>query len=255
MRDWFTAERVDGETWRISERGHWEQPNSWLLIGQGRAALIDSGLGVGDIAAFVRTLTPLPVTVFLTHAHWDHIGGLAAFPDFRMHAAEVGWLTGKFPLSEEEVRRQLSLKPCAFPDGFDPSAYRVFRGSPAGTLADGEDADVGGRKLVALHTPGHSPGHLCYFERARGYLWTGDLLYRGQLDAFYPTTDPQAFFRSLRRLAGMEKEVSRLLPGHYGEPERGLLRRAADAFARLDERGLLRQGSGIFGFGDFSVRL
>lgn len=75
------------------------------------------------------------------------------------------------------------------------------------------------------------------------------------MDAFYPTADPQAFFRSLRRLAGMEKEVSRLLPGHYGEPERGLLRRAADAFARLDERGLLRQGSGIFGFGDFSVRL
>ena len=54
MRDWFTAERVDGETWKISERGHWEQPNSWLLIGQGRAALIDSGLGVGDIAAMAR---------------------------------------------------------------------------------------------------------------------------------------------------------------------------------------------------------
>lgn len=93
----------------------------------------------------------------------DHIGGLSAFPDFGMHAAEADWLTQRFPLTDEQVRRELLREPCAFPEGFRPENYRVFRGAPARLLSDGEETDAGGRRLIALHTPGHSPG-TCVFS-------------------------------------------------------------------------------------------
>lgn len=88
MKEWLTIEKIDGETYALSEYGHWEQTHTYLLLGDTRALLIDTGLGVADIGAQVKTLTSLPVTVALTHAHWDHIGGLKFFPDFAMHEAE-----------------------------------------------------------------------------------------------------------------------------------------------------------------------
>ena len=41
-----------------------------------------------------------------------------------------------------------------------------------------------------LHTPGHAPGHMCFWEYERGSLYTGDLVYKKTLAAYFPTTDP-----------------------------------------------------------------
>ncbi len=46
---WFTVEKIDNFTYAISEYGHWENAHSYLLIGKTHAALIDTGLGIGDI--------------------------------------------------------------------------------------------------------------------------------------------------------------------------------------------------------------
>ena len=196
---WFTVERVDSETFVLSEYGHWEQPHSYLLLGQDRALLIDTGLGVADLRAAVTALTKLPVRAALTHAHWDHMGALAAFPEFALHEAEAPWLTDGFPLPAAAVRAQLTREPCVFPEGFSPETYQVFQGPPARRLREGDRLELGGRTLQVLHTPGHSPGHVCYYEPERGYLFSGDLIYGGCLDAFYPSTDPEAFRNSVER--------------------------------------------------------
>ena len=121
-------------------------------------------------------------------------------------------------------------------------------------LRDGDIIDLGGRQVQVLHTPGHSPGHCCYYEAARGRLYAGDLLYRGCLDAFYPTTSPEDFLSSLERIAALP--LREILPGHHAlncPPD--LAVRARDGFRRLRERGLLRQGARRFDFGDFQVHL
>ncbi len=51
--------------------------------------------------------------------------------------------------------------------------------------------DIGGREIEVLHTPGHSPGHMCFWEKSREYLFTGDLVYKDILFAYYPSTDPE----------------------------------------------------------------
>lgn len=73
--------------------------------------------------------------------------------------------------------------------------------------------DLGDRTLKVIHTPGHSPGHCCFYEPDRKYLYSGDLIYHGCLDAFYPATDLQQFFQSVRKVRALS--VRRILPGHH----------------------------------------
>ncbi len=76
MAGWFTVERLDDDTYAISEYRHWEHTHCYLLLGRERALVIDTGLGVAPLAPVVGALTCLPVAAALTHAHWDHMGGL-----------------------------------------------------------------------------------------------------------------------------------------------------------------------------------
>ena len=86
---WFTVEAIDADTYAISEYAHWEEPHCYLLNGDRASLLIDTGLGVGQIAAVAAGLAGRPVTAVLTHAHWDHMGGLRGFPAFAAHRAEL----------------------------------------------------------------------------------------------------------------------------------------------------------------------
>ena len=213
MNDWFTVERIDAQTFAISEYRHWEETHCYLLCGNERAFLIDTGLGVSDIKSIVDSLTKLPVKVVTTHAHWDHIGGHRFFNDIAVHGLEKDWLSVRFPLSLQAVKNNLTKLPCEYPPDFDLDAYRIFRGEPQELLHDGDLLDLGGRILKVLHTPGHSPGHCCFYEPERKYLFTGDLIYKGCLYAFFPTTEPGLFYDSVRKIRRCT--ISRILPGHH----------------------------------------
>lgn len=251
---WFTVEAIDPQTYVISENRHWEQVHSYLLLGVESALLIDTGLGVMPLRPLVEQATTLPVQIATTHVHWDHIGGHGEFDRRGVHPLERPWLEGGFPLPPAVVRANLTREPCDFPDNFSPENYGVYQGPATHLLEDGDLLDLGGRSIMALHTPGHSPGHLCYYEPERQFLFSGDLAYRGKLDAFYPSTDPAAFLSSIRRVAALP--VSRLLPGHYSlEGSPILLQNILKAMERLEHQSLLRHGGGIFPCDGFSIHL
>ena len=128
----------------------------------------------------------------------------------------------------------------------------MFQGIPTRVLQDGDVIDLGGRRIEVLHTPGHSPGHMCFFERDRGYLFTGDLVYKDVLFAYYPSTDPEAYLTSMERVAALP--VKRVFPAHHSldtQPE--LLIRIRDAFRALQAEGKLHHGGGQFDYGDFGI--
>ena len=254
MNDWFTVEEIDELTFAVSEYRHWEETHCYLLCGQDKAVLIDTGLGVSNIKHVVDSLTTLPVTVLTTHVHWDHIGGHRFFDRIAVHEAEKDWINGSFPLPLEEVKKQLTKLPCVFPEDFDADAYRLFQGEPQILLHDGNRIDLGGRTIRVLHTPGHSPGHCCFYEPERRYLYSGDLIYKGCLDAFYPGTDPQFFCRSVSRLAAFD--VSRVLPGHHNlDIAVSLIGKIKSAFMQIEKDGQLKQGNGLFDFGDIRIHI
>ncbi len=253
MNDWFTIEHIDGDTHIISEYRHWEETHAYLLNGSDRSLLIDTGLGIGDISQAVIEWTDRPVIAAATHAHWDHIGGHRHFPLFYCHEQELCWLNGGFPLTTEQVRTML-LDRCTLPDGYDANDYAIFQGTPARVLRDNDMIDLGGRVLSVLHTPGHSPGHMCFYEAERGYLFSGDLVYQGTLFADFPSTDPEAYLASVERVAALR--VKRVFPAHHSlNIQADLLIRVRDALRRLQAEGNLRHGGGFAQFEGFAIRL
>lgn len=253
MKPWFTIDQIDEKTHIISEYRHWEETHCYLLEGNDRALLIDTGLGICDISEEVKTLTDKPVTAVATHIHWDHIGGHRYYSDFYAHEAELNWLAGEFPLNMQTIRGMV-VDRCELPQGYDVGTYGFFQGTPTRVLHDGDVIDLGGGEITALHTPGHSPGHMCFWEAATGYLFTGDLVYKDTLFAYYPSTDPQAYLQSLEKVAALP--VKRVFPAHHTldiQPE--ILARMRDAFRALDAEGKLHHGSGTFDYGDWAVWL
>lgn len=153
-----------------------------------------------------------------------------------------------------ETIREMVVDRCDLPDGFDVGSYEFFQGTPTRIVADHDMIDLGGRQIEVLHTPGHSPGHLCFWEKETGFLFTGDLVYKDVLFAYYPSTDPEAYLTSLKKVASLP--VKRVFPAHHSldiQPE--ILIRMRKAFEELEENGKLCHGSGTFNYGDWGVWL
>lgn len=254
MDDWFTVEKIDAQTFVISEYKHWEETHCYLLCGQEMALLIDTGLGVSNIREIVDSLTKLPVMAVTTHIHWDHIGGHRYFDHIAVHELEKDWLAVKFPIPLQVVKNNLTKFSCGFPAEFELDAYRIFQGEPQRVLSDGDWLDLGNRRVQVVHTPGHSPGHCCFYEPDRGYLFTGDLIYKGCLDAFYPTTDPQLFYDSVKRVR--KYKITRILPGHHQlNIPVSMIDEIESGFAQLEREGKLKQGNGLFEFKNFQIHM
>jgi glyoxylase-like metal-dependent hydrolase (beta-lactamase superfamily II) len=253
MKNWFTIDQIDKKTYIVSEYRHWEETHCYLLNGSEYSLLIDTGLGICNIYDEIIKLTDTPVVAVATHIHWDHIGGHKYFPIFYAHNDELNWLSGEFPLTMEQIKGMV-IDRCDLPEGYDVNEYEFFQGTPTKVLKDHDVIDIGSRCVQVLHTPGHSPGHMCFWEKERGYFFTGDLVYKDTLFACFPSTVPVAYLNSLERVS--ELPVKHVFPAHHSlniQPE--ILGRMCDAFRQLQDEGKLHHGSGTFDYGDWAVWL
>ncbi len=257
MDSWFTVEEIDGRTYAISEYGHPQEVRSYLLTGEEYACLIDTGLGIQNIKDVTDTLTGLPIKVITTHMHFDHVGGHRLFKEIYVHREEADWLRNGMPMPLEEIREYIMEGPLTrpFPEDFDINCYYPYTGEPFCELQDGDIVGLGGRKLEIIHTPGHSPGHICIVEEEKGYLFTGDLLYKGTLYAFLPESDPAEYRRSLQKISGL-KNIKRILPSHNDlNVDFDFVQEVLGAFDQLAKERLLKKGSGVYGYDNFRISL
>ncbi|MBN2335180.1 MBL fold metallo-hydrolase [Candidatus Bathyarchaeota archaeon] len=213
---WFEVHRLTDTVHAIYEDGQFEEVISYLVVGEDRAALIDTGNGIGDIKALVERLTGLPVTVVNTHTHGDHIGGNHQFSEiaaldtpFSRERAEKGQ-------TKEQMGHYLDgdmvWKP--LPPYFDEESWRIHPFSVTRWLRDGDIVDLGGRKLEIVHTPGHSPDSVCLLDRANRVLWTGDSFYPAPIYIYSPTTSLDQFIDSFAKMASLAPHVDWVMPSH-----------------------------------------
>lgn len=166
-----------------------------------RGVLIDPGVGAAKFAAKVRELGLEIEAIWQTHCHFDHC---ASTEPLRREFKAVLFLEK----GEEMILEELPARVAMFGvrDLQAPGEWQYVR--------EGDTMRVGGSKCVVLHTPGHTPGSVCYWFEREGLVFTGDTLFRmsaGRTD--FPGGDAEALARSLERLAGLPEET-KAYPGH-----------------------------------------
>ncbi|MGX1668011.1 MBL fold metallo-hydrolase [Streptomyces sp. NPDC055400] len=257
-RDWFSVRETGPGTFLIAEPGH---VNSYLVVGDDLALLYDTGMGIGDIGREVRALTSLPLLVVNSHHHYDHRGGNASLvgeaKDFAVHEAGADlhgepapreWLETYGHIAQDMRQRYIELSALSA-EGFfltdsrievrpvpELTQWRIDAVRPTRLLREGEQLDLGGRRLHVLHTPGHSPDGICLWEPGSGQLLAGDTLISGTFFAHVPGADVPAFAASTRRLA--ELPVRTALLGHNLRHREGhyFVGRVAEAFDQVVRR-------------------
>jgi glyoxylase-like metal-dependent hydrolase (beta-lactamase superfamily II) len=146
----------------------------YLVEGTERAALIDNGVGIGDLRALLGGITSLPVLALNTHAHADHAGGNLNFDEVWLSPRDQELLENAVSLKSRMgfVRSflpRMGIEPEAGESDFTGTLKPVYH-----WLADYEEIDLGGRTLTAIPVPGHSPGSLGFLDSQAGAFFAGD---------------------------------------------------------------------------------
>ncbi len=214
--DWYRLEtKGDGVT-LIEEP--FIQPfyrcNMWHVRGRDRDMLVDSGMGVVSLRAWVPLVTERPLTAVASHTHFDHIGCHHEFDDRAVHRAEAVILadpTRAATLADPYVTDAIfdRLPPAPYAS----TTYAVRRAPATRLLEDGDVIDLGDRHFEVIHTPGHSPGGIALWEAATGILISGDIVYDGPLIEDTYHSDTGDYYRSMVRL--LDLPVRLVHGGHF----------------------------------------
>ena len=213
---WFEVYRIDSGIYAIYEPGQFEEAISTLILGEKKAALIDTGCGIGDIKALVEEFTDLSVLVVNTHTHNDHIAQNYLFDEVAVFDDPVSRKRAKEGYDHEKMSHLLAegmtWKP--LPEEFDSNTYHVPPFKVTWWLKDSDVIDLGEKRLEVIHTPGHSPDSVCLLDKDARLLWTGDLFYTGAIYTYLPGGDIDTFIESYRKIISLFPHYDRLMPSH-----------------------------------------
>lgn len=178
--------------------------NCYIVYDKGISLIIDPGGDADDVISFLEKESLSPQAILLTHAHFDHIGGVEALRnhysiDVFLHEKEQAWLN-------------------------DPAMNRSLYTGNEIIVADADHVLVPGHRTVAsfpveiIHTPGHSPGSVSFIFSEAGFVICGDALFRrsiGRTDL--PGGDIQELESSIRNKLYVLPDHFIAYPGHGPE--------------------------------------
>jgi hydroxyacylglutathione hydrolase len=169
-----------------------------------QAAVVDPG---GDVDAILAAVADRQLDVeklLLTHGHIDHVGGTAAL------AARLGGIPVVGPQRDDAFWLDQLPEQCRM-FGFPATAALA----PDRWLADGDTVTVGGLVLDVIHTPGHTPGHVCFIHAPSKLALVGDVLFAGSIGRTdFPRGNPAALIASIREKLFPLGDAFTFIPGH-----------------------------------------
>ncbi len=211
---WFEVYKVAPGVFGIYEPHQFEEVISFLILGDKRAILFDTGLGIGDIKRVVTSLTSLPIVVLNSHTHNDHVGDNWEFEE--IYGMDTDFMRNNAKGSAVDAQAELApgLVCGHLPAGFDAKSYATRPFQITHWIHDSDTVDLGGRVLQIISTPGHTPDAICLLDRKNGLLFTGDSFYPGPIWLYRPETDLDAYVQSVERIAALVPQLHLLLPSH-----------------------------------------
>ena len=222
--EFYSVSALKDNVYRIESRA---QVFCELLIGEKKALLIDSGYGIGDLAAAVKGLTGDKELILVsTHGHVDHTSGSCQF-HAPLYLAEED-----FELCRQHngrKQREFTIRNCAenmdymtheitniLPEDFDSEAYLSAQLGQLLPLEEGMVFDLGGITVEAIKTPGHTKGGMSFYYREENWLYAGDAFgfFLWLFDEY--STDRAAY------IAGLDKAIhlapDKIWGGHNPAP-------------------------------------
>ena len=176
--------------------------NCYILkdIDSNEGMVIDPGGNPEKILSAIKEMGVEVKLIALTHGHFDHIGGLdkvkkALNVPVAIHEEDGEMLT--------DAKKNLS----------------AFVGAPGEMeeadvlLKDGDNISFGGCSLKVIHTPGHTPGGVCFY--GGGALFSGDTLFAGSVGRTdFPGSSTEDILDSIRNRLAKVSNATKVLPGH-----------------------------------------
>ncbi|MBR4889092.1 MAG: MBL fold metallo-hydrolase [Clostridia bacterium] len=208
----YNVKDLGRKTWVIDE---YTAVQMFLIEGDEKAMLIDTGAGIGDLKAQVEKLTDKPLIVVNTHGHVDHTGGNMQFDEVWLDPEDFE-LDKKMNTFEVRVTYAASRVGTFWPEKKEEAMAAVL---PQGEinyreLKEGMVFDLGNRKLEVIKIPGHSMGSIALLDKDYNQMFTGDmvnfqvLLYAGM------GAPREVYIESLRKIMARSNEYDRILRGH-----------------------------------------
>ena len=172
---------INENTWRIEDGG----VRFFLLAGENKALLIDSGMQVHNAKEIAEGLVDLPIELLNTHADMDHVGSNEEFDSFYMNPAEAS------------------------------NYYNTNK--KTGTIipvSDGDIIDLGGREIEIITLPGHTPGSIAALDINNRVLISGDPIQDGDIFMFGVQREIHAYLLSLEKLEKYKERFDTIYPSH-----------------------------------------
>lgn len=168
-----------------------------------KAAVVDPGGDLDRIKAAVSDEQVTLEKVLLTHAHIDHAGGTSALAAEYQLPIEGPHIEDKFWIDALPQQSQMFRFPMT--QSFTPDRW----------LQDGDSILVGNVALEVIHCPGHTPGHVVFYQAESALALVGDVLFQGSIGRTdFPKGDHDTLIQSIReKLFPLGDDIA-FIPGH-----------------------------------------
>jgi glyoxylase-like metal-dependent hydrolase (beta-lactamase superfamily II) len=224
----FTAREITPQTTAIMGLGN---ELCYLAEGKTRALLIDSLIGVGNLRAFCRELTDLPITLVNTHGHVDHTGGNFDFDECYIHPDDIALMYEKEDLRAGYV--QNGIKNSGKHLVLLESDFTVAGPMKTLPVYDGFVFDLGERLIEVIAVPGHTAGTVVLLDRGKGIVFSGDACNANTLLFLPHSTSIEAYREGLVHFKQFQPYFTELWGGHALRAVPGLI--IDEAVALCDE--------------------
>lgn len=168
-----------------------------------KAAVVDPGGNIERILSEVEKQGVILDKILLTHGHIDHVGGAKALADLTglaiigPHQADQYWL--------DNIAKQSQMFGFEQSQAFTPTQY----------LNDGDIVKLGEECLQVFHCPGHTPGHVIFFDDKARLALVGDVLFRGSIGRTdFPQSNHQDLLNAITQKLWPLGDDVEFVPGH-----------------------------------------
>ena len=209
----------------------------FVIVGQEKAVTIDCGTGIGDYMAVIRRITDLPVSLIVTHAHVDHIGGRGQFDVMYMSQEDESIIKDVTVASRKGYVALMKLLGFKVRKKRDMRYDKVTKEPRVEYLRDGDVIDLGGKTLTVYAIPGHTFGSLGFGLKEDRILFTGDVVNPQCLMFLKHAATLEVMKSSCQRILSLS-EYDTIWASHLSDPiDRDTVLRAIATIEQAQKRG------------------